>query len=477
MRSLFLIAFLATLIFLQINGEKIPVNEGAFGDGVFYRSVGQTFLESIEAQGYNLVQLTRMLPFAVLNLSFSTFHIVKDFEGMRNGMIIWQVIYLALAIYWYFKICKKLRLKTPILTLGFILLFFNFTWLKEFWYHPFSPDGLAFALGMGQTNYFLRYEKFKLGLVSLLGIFVSPLLLISGLLMLFLPGDKLIPYSDKRPPSAFPVMLAFAIAVFLAVFGWGIWGWGAKPWLDQVLYVLSIVAIFPLIIGMAKRNPIDWEASIILFRKKTKPDRLSKGIMVFAAILLVLVLLSGKNETLGIGQLIRERGSGTFRFPLDFILGLGLQWGLAIVLTGIYLPRFADELGNLGWAAVISLGLGMVLLPYFGALSMAAWTPLWIIILIKGIKRYHWGNKDLLLMGAFALLFSLAWLPLNSSELATWLAMPNAETAHSLSIQKFAIHWEDYRNWTAYLIALTAFALVTYFLLLRRKRYQRVLTG
>lgn len=156
--------------------------------------------------------------------------------------------------------------------------------------------------------------------------------------MLFLPGDKLIPYSDKRPPSAFPVMLAFAIAVFLAVFGWGIWGWGAKPWLDQVLYVLSIVAIFPLIIGMAKRNPIDWEPRSSCSGKKTKPDRLSKGIMVFAAILLVLVLLSGKNETLGIGQLIRERGSGTFRFPLDFILGLGLQWGLAIVLTGIYLP-------------------------------------------------------------------------------------------------------------------------------------------
>jgi hypothetical protein len=420
------------------------------------------------------VQITRILPFAALNLSFSTFHIVKDLEGMRNGMIIWQLVYLALAVYWYFKICKKLRFKIQILTLGFILLFFNFTWLKEFWYHPFSPDGAAFALGLGQTNYFLRYEKFKLGLVSLLGIFVSPLLLISGVLMLLLPGEKLLMYPGKRPTSAFPLLVALAIPIFFAGLGWGIWGWGVQAWWIQLTSLLSLLSLILLIIWIAKQNPIDWEASLGMLKKRTKADKLNKGIMALAAILLILVLLSGNNDTLGIGNLSRELGAGVFRFPLDFMLGLGLQWGLGILLTGIYLPRFAEELGNLGWSVVITIGIALILLPFFGPLSVAAWVPLWMVILLKGIKRYHWGTKDLILMAVFSLFLSLSWLQVNTPDLTIWLIQPASENAGSFSIQKLALHWEDYRSWISYLIGVLSLGMMGYFLNLRRKRYQRV---
>lgn len=49
LRNLFLISFLAILVFFQINGEKVPVNEGAIDNGIFYRTVGQTFIESMDA--------------------------------------------------------------------------------------------------------------------------------------------------------------------------------------------------------------------------------------------------------------------------------------------------------------------------------------------------------------------------------------------------------------------------------------------
>lgn len=477
MRQLFLIALLALIVFFQINGEKIPVNDGAFGDGVFYREVGQTFLESIEEQGYNLVQLTRILPFAILNLSFSTFHIVKDFDGMRNGMIIWQVVFLALSVYWYFRICSKLRLKVPVMTLGFILLFFNFTWLKEFWYHPFSPDGAAFALGMGQANYYLRYEKFKLGLVSILGVFVSPLLLISGMLMLFLPGDRLVLYPDTRPKSAVPLVIALIIPLILAALGWGLWGWRTAPWHTQITYAFALLALIPLSIAVAVQNPIDWEASQTMLKKRTKVQKLNKGIMGLAGILMILILLSGNNDPLGIGILVRQMGEGIFRFPLDFILGFGLQWGLGILLTALYLNRFAEELGKQGWAPVITILLGMVLLPFFSPLTLAAWVPLWIVILLKGIKRYRWGNKDLIIQGTIALLLSFFWLKINSPQLAVWLANSGLTDSTSFEIQKLAIHWEAFRSWSSYLICLFAFGVISYFLQLRRKRYQRVLAG
>lgn len=477
MRQLFLIALLALIVFLQINGEKIPVNDGAFGDGVFYREVGQTFLESIEEQGYNLIQLTRILPFAFLNLSFSAFHIVKDFDGMRNGMIIWQVVFLGLSVYWYFRICNKLRLKVPVMTLGFILLFFNFTWLKEFWYHPFSPDGAAFALGMGQANYYLRYEKFKLGLFTILGVFVSPLLLISGMLMLLLPGDKLVFYPETRPKSAVPLVIALIIPVFLATMGWGIWGWRTAPWYSQISYAIALLALIPLSVGVAIQNPIDWEASQKMLKKRTRIEKLNKGIMGLAAVLMILVLLSGNNDPLGIGSLAREIGAGLFRFPLDFILGFGLQWGLGILLTALYLNRFAEELGKQGWAPVIIIMLGMIFLPFFSPLTLAAWVPLWIVILLKAIKRYRWGNKDLIIQGSIALLLSFCWLKINSPQLADWLASSGSTDSSGFEIQKLAFHWEAYRSWASYLVCLLGFALISYFLQLRRKRYQRVLTG
>ncbi|MCZ8134053.1 MAG: hypothetical protein O9252_00965, partial [Algoriphagus sp.] len=451
MRPLFLISLLGLLVFFQINGEKIPVNDGAYGDGVFYRGVGQTFLENIEQQGYNLVQLTRILPFALLNLSFSAFHIVKDMDGMRNGMIIWQLVFLALSVYWYFRVCKKIRAKTALMTLGFVMLFFNFTWLKDFWYHPFSPDGLAFALGMGQTNYFLRYEKFKLGMLSVLGAFVSPLLVLSGLLMLFLPGDKLLTYPGQRPTSAIPLLLGMGIPLVLAVLGWVIWNWSDQELTNQILHCLSLISLVPMSVFIAKRNSIDWEASIQMLRKRVKSEKLNKGIMALAGLFLILILLSGNNDTLGVGQLVRDMGVASFRFPLDFIQGIALQWGLAMILTVLYLHRFVEELGKQGWAAVFILWTAMLILPFFSNLTLAAWIPLWVIILLKGLKRYHWGDKDMIFIGFLAFLLSLVWLPIHSPELEAWLE--NGGEA-SIVIQKWAIHSVPHRSFVAFVLSL-----------------------
>ncbi|NVK53909.1 MAG: hypothetical protein HWD85_13320 [Flavobacteriaceae bacterium] len=431
-------------------------------------------MESIEVQGYNLVQLTRILPFALLNLSFSALHIVKDNDGMRNGMILWQLVYLAISVYWYFRICKKIRAKTPLMTLGFILLFFNFTWLKEFWYHPFSPDGAAFALGMGQANYFLRYEKFKLGMVSILGAFVSPLLVISGMLMLFLPGDKLVPYVGERPKSAFPLLFAVGLPILLAIAGWGLWGWGSRDIWAQVAHVISLLALAPLSIWIAQRNTIDWEQSLTMLKKRTKPNRLNKGIMVLMGILLVLILLSGQNESLGIIQMLQDIGRGSFRFPLDFLLGLVLQWGLVLLFTGMYLHRFTEQLGRQGWAAVATIWVGMAIIPFFTASTLAAWIPLWVIILLKGLKRYRWHTKDLILIGCYGLLLSLAWLQVNSPELIEWLTQPARTT--NLQIQKWAVHLPEYRSFWAYLIGTVLLLGVTGLLYLRKGRYQRMMT-
>ncbi|SDC83374.1 hypothetical protein SAMN04488104_100740 [Algoriphagus faecimaris] len=474
MRPLLLISILALIVFFQINGEKIPANEGAYGDGVFYREVGRNFLDDMEESGYNLVQLTRILPFGLLNLSFSAFHIVKDNQGLQNGMIIWQVIYLGIALYWYFRISKKLRLKPAIFTLGFILLFANYAWLKSLWYHPFSPDGMAFALGMGQVNYFLRYEKFKLGMVSILGTFVSPLLLISGLLMLFLPGDKLPLHEGERPKSLFPAALALALPVLFALLGWGLGAWWTEDLISQIFHLVALAFIPFLVIYAAKKSSIDWDLAIQQFKKRTKSDRISKGVMALVGILLLLILLSGKNETLGLLSLARESARGMFRFPGDFILSNSLHWGLIGVLTLLYLYRFLQEMGKLGWSVVLIFALGLLFSLFFKATTFAAWIPLWAIILIKGMKRYRWSVKDQMLLGIVALVFSLFWLSINTDELALYLGGEGgSDLISEWAVQKWAMHQHGLISFGTYALLALAFGLFTLSFYWRKKRYLR----
>lgn len=431
----------------------------------------------MEESGYNLVQLTRILPFALLNLSFSTFHIAKDNIGLQNGMIIWQVIYLAIAIYWYFRITKKLRLKPTIITLGFILLFGNFAWLKAIWYHPFSPDAMAFALGMGQVNYFLRYEKFKLGMVSILGAFVSPLLLISGLLMLFLPGDKLPLHEGKRPKSLFPAAMALIIPLVFAVLGWTLGEWYQAGFLTQLFHIGALLFIPVLIIYAAKQSSIDWDLALVQLKKRTKSDRLSKGIMALVGILLILILLSGKNETLGLFSLIRESAEGMMRFPADFILSNSLHWGLLGVLTLIYLYRFLQEMGKLGWSVVIIFGIGLLFSLFFKATTFAAWIPLWALVLVKAMKRYRWSLKDQIILGAMALFFSLAWLPLNSEALESYLAGGSSDLLSSWSVQKWAMHQNGLASFGSYALMALAFGIFVLAFYWRKKRYLRQING
>ena len=475
LRQLFLIVFLILLVFLQINGEKVPVNHGAIEDGIFYREAGVSFLEVIEEQGYNLIQLTHILPFALLNLSFSAFHIVKDQEALQHGMLIWQVIYLALAVFWYFRITQKLRTKTPLMTLGFILFFFNFAWLKEVWYHPLTPDLAAFAFGMGQVNYFLRYEKFKLGMISVLGTFVSPLLLISGLLMWVLPGDKLPLFEGGRPKSAFPVILAGSVMVLLGLLGWGLWNWGSEPILNQVVRAVALIGIGGLVIFTAINNPIDLDLALVQLRKRTKPDKLNKAIMGLLGVLVLLYLLSGNNSALFSLTLLQEIGDGSMRFPLDFLVQFALHWGLLVLLGFINLSRFLQELGKQGWAVLIIFWIGSALALVMNPGSLAAWTPLVGLVLMKSLKRYRWENKELLMAGLLSLGISLSWLSVNSDALADWMLTGN--NPNSLAVQIWAIHDAARITIIAYGLIGVSFLTISYLLWLRKSKYQRSMVG
>ena len=84
----------------------------------------------------------------------------------------------------------------------------NFAVLKDPWYNPFSTDLPTMMLAIGQANYFIKINRQKLFLVSIVAGFVWPTMMITGLLLLFLPSEPLLLYTEERPKSVFPVVVS-----------------------------------------------------------------------------------------------------------------------------------------------------------------------------------------------------------------------------------------------------------------------------
>jgi hypothetical protein len=130
-------------------------------------------------------------------------------------------------------------------------------------------------------------------------------------------------------------------------------------------------------------------------------------------------------------------------------------------------------MGKLGWAACLIIMLGMVLLPFIKPAALAPWIPIWIVILIKAVKRYRWENKDLIIDGALACFTSLAWLGINSDSLLTYLGDGDSELLSSFAVQKWAIHQPEVISFVMLLASALILALLGAYFYFRRKRYQR----
>jgi hypothetical protein len=98
------------------------------------------------------------------------------------------------------------------------LFFANFAVLKNPWYDPFSTDLPTLVLGIGQANYFIKGNRQKLFLISILAGFVWPTMMLTGLLLIFLPSDQLPIYPKEDPKSFFPVLVSLVLFGILLLF-------------------------------------------------------------------------------------------------------------------------------------------------------------------------------------------------------------------------------------------------------------------
>jgi hypothetical protein len=475
-RGIFVSVLLAIVVF-QILGERVPVNEGAYGDGLFFREVAVSFLDQIEDESYNVVQILRLLPFAMINMIFSLFGFDHEYDSLMSGMLIFHFLMLIPGIYWYFSLTKKMRLRSSMTYLGFILLFVNFAILKETWYNPFSTDFTALILGIGQVNYFVRHERQKLFLVSIVGGFVWPTLLLTGLLLIFLPSDAMQLHEGPRPKSFFPV-LASALFLFLLILISAFTGRFAtgQTW-DIVLHKLSLLSMVAFVFVFMIKNPIQWEKSWLLFRNKLKSPKVVRLVSILLAFVFIVFLLSGSNQNFNAVGLAQAYFGGMLRYPLDFLVGHLMYFGFLIPLSLVFFSRMVKEMAKLGMGFTVVCLILFILILHPESRLLMPLIPFLVFLMLKALRTYRILEKDLYIVGGLNILFSAFWLPLNVPGMSEALMSSQSAFIHAFPAQRYWMHFGEMMSFTVYFAVGLLFCFLVFLAWRGKGRYIRQAKG
>lgn len=467
-----LIAVLATIVVFQITGEKVPVNEGAMGDGVFFREVAGNFLEDVETGGYNVFQMQRVMPFAFVNVLFGALEILKSNDNLMRGMLVLHFLFLGFGVYWYFSLATKLRLGDGLTILGFVLVFANFAVLKDPWYNPFSTDLATLVLGIAQANYFIKFNRQKLFLVSIIAGFVWPTMMLTGLLLIFLPSDPLVVFIKERPKSFFPVLASLVMLVFLVVVSviTGRFDW-ENIWVT-LLHVASIFTLVFFVFAIMVRNPVDWSMSYSLFLKKNKPQKMLRFAGILFIYLLVVFLLSGSNGSLDMVALVQSLVKDTLRFPGDFLFGHMMFYGFLIPLSLAFFPRMIKESAKLGMGMMAVSLLMLVFFVHPESRLLLAFLPFMVVLLLKSVRRYKIVNKDVVVISVVNILMSAFWLPLNVAGMEKALGLGHQEM-YDFPTQRYWMHFGNMMSFEVYVVAGLVFVGLLILAYRGKVRYKR----
>lgn len=451
----------------------MPINEGVMGDGVFFREVSRNFLEEVEEGGYNVFQMQRVMPFAFVNVLFGAFEILKSNDNLLRGMLVMNFLFLGFGVYWYFSLANKLRLGDGLTVLGFVLVFANFAVLKDPWYNPFSTDLATLVLAVAQANYFIRFNRQKLFLVSIIAGFVWPTMMLTGLLLIFLPADPLVVYLKERPKSFFPVLSSLVIFVILAVVSvvTGRFDW-ENVWVT-LLHIASILALVFFVFAIMVRNPIDWSQSYTLLLNKSKSLKMWRFGGILFMYLTVVFLLSGSNASLDIVAVLQSMAKDTLRFPGDFLFGHMMLYGFLIPLSLAFFPRMIKESAKLGMGM---MAVGILMLAFFihpESRLLLAFLPFMVVLLLKSVRRYRIVNKDVIVISLVNIVISAFWLPLNVAGMEEALGQGYQEMMYDFPAQRYWMHFGNMMSFEVYWVAGLVFVGLLILAYRGKVRYKR----
>jgi hypothetical protein len=356
-------------------------------------------------------------------------------------------------------------------TLGFILLFCSFPVLKVTWYEPWVTDLFALVLGIGQVNYFLRQDKYKLYLISLIGGFVWPTLWLTGLLLIFLPEDGVI---RKEKKLRFQTWHLLPVALFGALFVYLYFNFSIredKGLGELIRNLLSLLAVLAFAYGVWRGSRLDLQANWNLIQKRLKSPAMVGLFLSLGGLYLVIFLMAVGEPLFTPQQFAMNLLIRPLQWPFNFLVNHFLYFGLLLPAAIVFYDRVFKKVCELGIGYTVVFFLMLVLALNSESRMVINYVPFLLVPLLKGVKRYHIIMKDLYIILGINLLLSKFWYTINVPGILEAFETYDTEVYLRFPAQRYFQHFGPWQNPWMYVLYGVLLCLAIILLAYGKRRY------
>ncbi len=522
-RRVILVLLLAVIVAMNYFGEIVAMNDGAGWDGVIYRDIVLHIEDDFFTGGINKYHMHRFLPFAIV-------HFVLKWTGLGfDPIYIYKVcaatniVWLAVSVFYFFRLSRLMRWQGPTETIGFACIFFNFHVLKYMGYYPLLTDMMALMLSCMATFYAFRRQRseglgdtLRLVGVGVVSLMVWPVLSLVVLAVVSLPGlrgdgrcdtatnwtlgslsrssEAGRGFEAERGSAAWErrwwlccrwAMVLWSPLFFMAYVFFRIHYRGVdtfrglfvmRPAANIVVLLLAAVVWMVFVWRALKPLTISWKPVFENILKKKNMLRLLSSFLVFVLLYKAVELFGGPSEFSFYYQLVQMS-----QFPLTDIL-------IFIETHALYLGLFF-VLIVLCWRDICQQTIVRYGLPFYALLLMTlffvadietrkltAFFPFLLVLLMGVIDEKKLRRWVAWAFVAVQIAVSFCWWPINVSGIAEAFQTYEVDVYMQFPAQRYFMFQGPWQSHEVYLCCLgVELLLMGVIVLFHRKRiwYQR----
>ena len=478
-----LICILMIIVAISIAGEKVAINRGIGWDGESYFTTMRSFISMIKHHGYDQYAIRRIMPWGLTNIICAIVGInVTRNVAIASG-VIYNVIALALSVFYFFRISNLKQWKIETEVIGFAFVFYSFLVLKMLGYYPILSDVFGMTLGLMLCYYFFANKKWALIICGFLGATLWPSSPVCAFALAFFPRKELTYASqtenkyNKYLLNGLYILIASLPVLFIIQ--------GLIEYHGHIM--LAMRAICPLTIPVSEWIiPLSCLCSCLFYYYLVSAFKISLPQVIkenftgksvwYNYVLFVVCILSISV----IGKILANSNPGTLTplltikwivmtsmtDPFVFVENYFVYYGLAYILILIFWKDLAKIIMNqgLGYLFVVALWVLFSIRPE-ARVSILYWIfPVMALLMYIDTKNIRKSATGYAVISS--LIFSHFWFPFNVPNMEKYLAWENYANYTKFPAQRYFLnhgHWQSHEMYYVLTILTIIIGIVVYY--------------
>ncbi|MBA3536112.1 MAG: hypothetical protein H0T84_05810 [Tatlockia sp.] len=477
-------------------GERLPVYNGLGWDGQTYARYAQDFFgySSTTSDAYHV---SRCFP------SFIIWAVCKglkiDLNSARsifNAFYILNTFCLLSIIFFWNRICEVKYLKTETFFFGFISFFFNFTWLKLYFYYPILTDPFAVTLAIAALYFSISKSYVFLNLLIIPTIITWPI----GIVFIFILSMYIYPptsfssveYKTNKWIASL-VSFGYFLALVFASYSENFWqsilnAEGSTPLTNHMTTIAAKFSILSALIACLYSFFILYSMQPMLLCRNVFNLYL-KNIFLYVVFLIIALILYKylmhlSPNTVGKVSAIDKTTMFLFLFyniPLNTLIKPGIFFTMQIVTWGpvtLMALIYCKQLFQKAYEENIGLVILLFISFYFSLNSQYRFNtfliPFYIYLLCLVLDSMNIRFKFCLYYLLIGIVSSKIYYLINVDPISDW---PSIDEFYTTSLQRYFMNTGYWVSWDGYFITAGISVIVIfslYFLLVKYGMLQKV---